>query len=54
MLLITVQCRYICHFLIRQHEIKYVDILSDMGRIAATRNGHHAALIVPAQDDLHL
>ena len=53
MFLVAVEGGDIRHFLVSQHEIKYVDIFSDMGRIAATWDGHHAALIVPAQDDLH-
>ncbi len=42
-----------CHFLIAQTEIKDGDVFLDVVGIARTGNSHHAALQMPAEDDLY-
>ena len=53
MFLVPVEGGNPCHFLIGETEIEDGDVLLDVVGIARTGNGHHAALQMPAEDDLH-
>jgi len=50
MFLVSVESRYISHFIIGQHEVENVDILGNMFGIAATRNSHHPTLLMPSEN----